>query len=189
MTAVFPGGSGGKESTCNAGDLGSIPGLGRSPGEGKGYHSSILAWRVPWTVQSIGSQRVTHDWATLTSLSSPVWSPVGGAVLQVCQTVPFRLYVKEVKEISEGNKEQTYWPRKKWKFLYLSTNKRGIVATETRQKEESGLNFKRQQQLICSSSTTTRLNARKCWRNSQEKLSLSWNIGKGFVEDFKKGFW
>ena len=27
----------GKESTCNAGDLGSIPGLGRSPGEGKGY--------------------------------------------------------------------------------------------------------------------------------------------------------
>ena len=32
----FPGGSGGKESTCNAGDLGSIPGLGRSPGEGSG---------------------------------------------------------------------------------------------------------------------------------------------------------
>ena len=33
----FPGGSAGKESACNAGDLGSIPGLGRSPGEGKGY--------------------------------------------------------------------------------------------------------------------------------------------------------
>ena len=33
----FPGGSAGKESTCNAGDLGSIPGLGRFPGEGKGY--------------------------------------------------------------------------------------------------------------------------------------------------------
>ena len=32
----FPGGSGGKESTCNVGDLGSIPGLGRSPGEGNG---------------------------------------------------------------------------------------------------------------------------------------------------------
>ena len=32
----FPGGSGGKESTCMAGDLGSIPGLGRSPGEGSG---------------------------------------------------------------------------------------------------------------------------------------------------------
>ena len=33
----FPGGSAGQESACNAGDLGSIPGLGRSPGERKGY--------------------------------------------------------------------------------------------------------------------------------------------------------
>ena len=33
----FPCGSAGKESACNAGDLGSIPGLGRSPAEGKGY--------------------------------------------------------------------------------------------------------------------------------------------------------
>ena len=33
----FPDSSVSKESTCNAGDLGSIPGLGRSPGEGKGY--------------------------------------------------------------------------------------------------------------------------------------------------------
>ena len=33
----FPGGSAGKESACNVGDLGSIPGLGRYPGEGKAY--------------------------------------------------------------------------------------------------------------------------------------------------------
>ena len=33
----FPGSSAGKESACSVGDLGSIPGLGRSPGEGKGY--------------------------------------------------------------------------------------------------------------------------------------------------------
>ena len=33
----FPCGSSGKESACNVGDLGSIPGLGRSHGEGKGY--------------------------------------------------------------------------------------------------------------------------------------------------------
>ena len=46
----FPGGSAGKESACNAGDLGSISGLGRSPGEGEGYPLSILAWRIPWTV-------------------------------------------------------------------------------------------------------------------------------------------
>ena len=42
MSRGFPHSSVGKESACNAEDLGSIPGLGRSPGEGKGYHSSIL---------------------------------------------------------------------------------------------------------------------------------------------------
>ena len=36
-TRGFPCGSAGEESTYDAGDLGSIPGLGRSPGEGKGY--------------------------------------------------------------------------------------------------------------------------------------------------------
>ena len=46
----FPCGSAGKESASNAGDLGLMPGLGRSPGKGKATHSSILAWRIPWTV-------------------------------------------------------------------------------------------------------------------------------------------
>ena len=46
----FPGGSDGKESACNAGDLGLIPMLGSSPGEGKATQSSILAWKIPWTV-------------------------------------------------------------------------------------------------------------------------------------------
>ena len=35
--SICPCGSAGKESACNVGDLGSVPGLGRSPGEGKGY--------------------------------------------------------------------------------------------------------------------------------------------------------
>ena len=65
----FPGGSDGKESACNAGDLGSIPGSGRSPGEETVNHSTILAWRIlctekPGRLQSIGSQRVRHDWVT-----------------------------------------------------------------------------------------------------------------------------
>ena len=51
--------SGSKESACDAGDLGSIPGLGRSPGGGMATHTSILAWRIP-----IGSQRDRHHWAT-----------------------------------------------------------------------------------------------------------------------------
>ena len=41
-----------KTSACSAGDLGSIPGLGRSPGEGNGSHSSILSWRIPWREES-----------------------------------------------------------------------------------------------------------------------------------------
>ena len=45
----FPGGSGGKESACNSGDPASIPGLGRSPGEGNGNPLGILAWRISWT--------------------------------------------------------------------------------------------------------------------------------------------
>ena len=43
----FPGDSDSKQSACIAGDMSSILGSGRSPGEGKGY-SSVLAWRFPW---------------------------------------------------------------------------------------------------------------------------------------------
>ena len=58
-----------KNLPVSAGDIrdrGSIPGLGRSPGGGQATHSSILAWRVPWTEepgwpQSIGSQTVGRD--------------------------------------------------------------------------------------------------------------------------------
>ena len=65
----FPGGSVVKESTCQAGDAGLIPGPGRSPKEEIGTHSSILAWDIPWTqepgrLQSMGLQRVRHNWAT-----------------------------------------------------------------------------------------------------------------------------
>ena len=59
-----------KNPPANAGDVGdsgSIPGSGRSPGEEiLATHSSILAWRIPWTeepgrLQSMRSQRVRHD--------------------------------------------------------------------------------------------------------------------------------
>ena len=57
----FPGGSGGEESNCRAGNPGSIPGSGRSLGEGMATHLRILAWRNPQTeepgrLQSIGLQ-------------------------------------------------------------------------------------------------------------------------------------
>ena len=45
----FPGGSDSKESACNVGDLGSIPGLRDPLEKGTATHTSILAWRIPWT--------------------------------------------------------------------------------------------------------------------------------------------
>ena len=63
----FPGGSDGKESACNAGDLGLIPWRK----EWMATHSNILAWRTPWIeepggLQSIGLQRVGHSLVTNT---------------------------------------------------------------------------------------------------------------------------
>ena len=57
----FPCGSAGKESTCNAEDLGSIPGLGRSPGEGKGYPLQYFGLENSMDCMVMGSQRVGHD--------------------------------------------------------------------------------------------------------------------------------
>ena len=68
----FPYGSAGKESTCNAGDMGSIPGLGRSSGEGKGYplqYSGLEnsmdrgAWWAPWGCKKLDTTELlsTHN--------------------------------------------------------------------------------------------------------------------------------
>ena len=70
----FPGGSDGKDLSVmqetQVRSLGSADSLEK----GMATHSSILAWRIPWTeepgrLQSMGSQRVGHDWATSLSLS------------------------------------------------------------------------------------------------------------------------
>ena len=142
----------GKESACNAGDPGSIPGLVRSPGEGIGYpiqyswaslvaqlvknppamretwvwslgwedslekgkatHTSILAWRIPWTIQSMGSQRVRHDWVTFTFtfLLSP-WTPTF--------TPPSLLYTDDLTFCSTENKRKE--EKKKGSRIYITT--------------------------------------------------------------------
>ena len=69
---VLPGGSVGKESACNAEDLGLIPGLGRSHGEGKSYPIQHSGLRILWTVWSMESQSVGCNWATCTSLHIPL---------------------------------------------------------------------------------------------------------------------
>ena len=55
----FPCGSAGKESACNVGDLGSVPGLGKSPGEGKGYplQYSSLENSMDYTVHGVVKSR------------------------------------------------------------------------------------------------------------------------------------
>ena len=63
---IFPGGSDGKASAYNAGDLRSIPGSGSSPEKEMANHSSTVAWKIPWTeesgrLQPTGSQSVRQD--------------------------------------------------------------------------------------------------------------------------------
>ena len=68
MNTGFPGGSVLKNLPANAGDAGSIPGPGRSPGEGNGkprqyscLDMSILAWEIPWKEKPGRSLKVRHD--------------------------------------------------------------------------------------------------------------------------------
>ena len=66
MYMGLPGSSDSKESAHNVGDLSLIPGWEDPLEKRMATHSSILAWRIPWTeepggLQSIESQRVGHD--------------------------------------------------------------------------------------------------------------------------------
>ena len=80
----FSGGSDGKESACSAGELGLITGLGRSPGEGDGNPLQHSCLENPidsgvGRLQSLGSQRVGHNWElkhthTHTQISGHTWS-------------------------------------------------------------------------------------------------------------------
>ena len=58
LNTGFPGGSDSKASVYNVGDPGSIPGSGRSPGEGVATYSSILAWGIPCIEEHDG----LHPW-------------------------------------------------------------------------------------------------------------------------------
>ena len=75
----LPCGSASKESACNVGELGLTPGLGRSPGEGKGYPLQYSGLE-----NSMGSKRVGHNWVTFTfsficQLKNPRYSYAIGA--------------------------------------------------------------------------------------------------------------
>ena len=110
VTLTFPGSSDGKESPCIEGYLGSIPGLGRSPGEGNDYPLQYSCLENPQGQRSLAGCspcvcRVRHDWATSLStfstvqLSQPyvttgktialtMWTFVGRVVSLLFNTLP-----------------------------------------------------------------------------------------------------
>ena len=73
LISNFSCGSAGKEATCNVGDLGSIPGLGRSPREGNGYPLQYSSLENSIDIQSMELLRLGHEWVTFTSLEMKLW--------------------------------------------------------------------------------------------------------------------
>ena len=65
----FPCGSAGKESAFTAGNLGSFPGLGRYPGEGRGYPLQYSGLENSWPIKHMGLQRIQHECATFISFN------------------------------------------------------------------------------------------------------------------------
>ena len=102
----FSGGSDSKGSACNSGDLGSIPGLGRSPGEGKGYPTPVflpgefhgqrsLAGYSPWGCKELDmtEQLTLIRWNTSIkrNISSPTWL-LGIVCIEKAEYMIFPLY-------------------------------------------------------------------------------------------------
>ena len=101
LSSCFPGSSGGKESACNAGDPGLIPGSGRSPEEGNGNPLQCSCLENPRDggacgLPSMGSHRVGHDWSDLAAVA------VASLVAQVIKNLPAMQEI-QVWSPGEGN--------------------------------------------------------------------------------------
>ena len=86
----FPGGPDGKESTCNVGDLGSIPGLGRTPGEGHGYPLQYSGQensmdRGGWQALIHGVIRVIKKSSLQITKDTPISQEIAWALGALCQ--------------------------------------------------------------------------------------------------------
>ena len=91
---VCPDSSAGKESACNAGDPGLIPGLGRSPGEGKVYpfQYSSLENSMDCTVHGVAKSRsdfLFHFLLSSKIVKKIIWSPVSSISLELIQMNSF----------------------------------------------------------------------------------------------------
>ena len=79
----FPGSSAGKESTCNAGDPGSIPGLGRSPGKGIGYPLQY-SW-ASLVAQKVKNPSIWETWVQSLGWEDPLEKGTGYPLQYSCQ--------------------------------------------------------------------------------------------------------
>ena len=132
----FLSSSTGKQSACNVGDLGLFPGLRRSLEKDMAAHSSILAWRIPWTeepgmLQSMGSRRVKHDWGNFhfQELRSN-WNELyaeGGILL--CILKKDRTWIVECKDKGHSSMSASRAKGPVW-YLYLCVEGQAAADTE-----------------------------------------------------------
>ena len=99
----FAGASAGKESSCNVGETHvQSPGWEDPLEKETATYSSILAWRIPWTVWSMGSQRVEHNWATFTFTLKPHIggsSPLPDLITFLCSQAHQKSFSKNIRPL------------------------------------------------------------------------------------------
>ena len=94
----FPGGSNGEESACHAEDLGSIPGLGRSSGEGKGYPLQNSGLKNAMDCIVCG---VTKSWTQLNDFHFTLQPAKGGQWIGQCPYPPFPLLARDLEQAAQ----------------------------------------------------------------------------------------
>ena len=102
----YPGSSAGKESTWTAGDLGSIPALGRSPGEGNGNPLQYSGLENPHGQRSLAGyspqgHRAGHDWVTISTghtHTEKLFFPKQEQTESLGETYAVLAYLKDVKD-------------------------------------------------------------------------------------------
>ena len=99
----FPCGSAGKESTCNEGDLGLIPGLGRSPGEGKGYP---LQYSGLENSMDYIAHRVAKNWTRLSDFLFTSWVSNLSGLLDVHFYQPNKYYLISLGDLLSPQQSQ-----------------------------------------------------------------------------------
>ena len=137
---VLSGSSVGTESACSAGDMGSIPGSGRFPGEGNAKTTPVsLPGKIPWTeepggLQSMGPQRVGCAWVTNTCTFSQItsftlWKAQSGSK-EYWISLVLKLFFFFINKTSKRNRtlEKTHAPHVRISTIHNSQRHGGKVS-------------------------------------------------------------